>query len=98
MLAYIGDAVYEVMIRAKVVNKGSIQINGHDVRGLQPQRRLREMFGMVLRIPGCSPERSWKISGMAGWMRTDEEVIAAARQLNIHKFIMQQTGRFIRWF
>ncbi len=27
VLAYIGDAVYEVMIRAKVVNKGSIQVN-----------------------------------------------------------------------
>ena len=26
VLAYIGDAVYEVMIRAKVVNKGSIQV------------------------------------------------------------------------
>ena len=27
VLAYIGDAVYEVMIRAKVINKGSIQVN-----------------------------------------------------------------------
>ena len=27
VLAYIGDAVYEVMIRAKVINKGSIRVN-----------------------------------------------------------------------
>ena len=27
VLAYIGDAVYEVMISAKVINKGSIQVN-----------------------------------------------------------------------
>lgn len=27
VLAYVGDAVYEVMIRTKVINKGSIQVN-----------------------------------------------------------------------
>ena len=27
VLAYIGDGVYEVMIRAKVINRGSMQVN-----------------------------------------------------------------------
>ena len=27
VLAYIGDAVYEVMIRARVINRGSMQVN-----------------------------------------------------------------------
>ena len=28
VLAYIGDAVYEIMIRTKVVNDGNVQVNG----------------------------------------------------------------------
>ena len=36
VLAYIGDAVYEVMIRAKVINKGSIQVNKLHKRSRYP--------------------------------------------------------------
>ena len=45
----------KLLMRFYDVNSGAICLDGHDVRSF--------------RIPGCSRERSWKISVTAGWMR-----------------------------
>ena len=77
----------------RLINKGSIQIDGHDVRDFN-RKELREMFGMVL-------QDTWLFSGTImeniryGRLdATDEEVIAAAKAAHIHKFIMQQPGGY----
>ena len=79
----------KLLMRYYDVNKGSIRIDGHDVRDFN-RKELREMFGMVL-------QDTWLFSGTImeniryGRLdATDEEVIAAAKAAHIHKFIMQQ--------
>ena len=83
----------KLLMRYYDVNKGSIQIDGHDVRDFN-RKELREMFGMVL-------QDTWLFSGTImeniryGRLdATDEEVIAAAKAAHIHKFIMQQPGGY----
>ena len=83
----------KLLMRYYDVNKGSIQIDGHDVRDFN-RKGLREMFGMVL-------QDTWLFSGTImeniryGRLdATDEEVIAAAKAAHIHKFIMQQPGGY----
>ena len=83
----------KLLMRYYDVNKGSIRIDGHDVRDFN-RKELREMFGMVLRD-------TWLFSGTImeniryGRLdATDEEVIAAAKAAHIHKFIMQQPGGY----
>ena len=82
-----------LLMRYYDVNKGSIRIDGHDVRDFN-RKELREMFGMVL-------QDTWLFSGTImeniryGRLdATDEEVIAAAKAAHIHKFIMQQPGGY----
>ena len=83
----------KLLMRYYDVNKGSIQIDGHDVRDFN-RKELRELFGMVL-------QDTWLVSGTImeniryGRLdATDEEVIAAAKAAHIHKFIMQQPGGY----
>ena len=83
----------KLLMRYCDVNKGSIRIDGHDVRDFN-RKELREMFGMVL-------QDTWLFSGTImeniryGRLdATDEEVIAAAKAAHIHKFIMQQPGGY----
>mgnify|MGYP004604421667 FL=1 len=83
----------KLLMRYYDVNKGSIQIDGHDVRDFN-RKELREMFGMVL-------QDTWLFQGTImeniryGRLdATDEEVIAAAKAAHIHKFIMQQPGGY----
>ncbi len=83
----------KLLMRYYDVNKGSIRIDGHDVRDFN-RKELREMFGMVL-------QDTWLFSGTImeniryGRLdATDEEVIAAAKAAHIHKFIMQQPGGY----
>ena len=83
----------KLLMRYYDVNKGSIRIDGHDVRDFN-RKELREMFGMVL-------QDTWLFSGTImeniryGRLdATDEEVIAAAKAAHIHKFIMQQPGSY----
>ena len=83
----------KLLMRYYDVNKGSIQIDGHDVRDFN-RKELREMFSMVL-------QDTWLFSGTImeniryGRLdATDEEVIAAAKAAHIHKFIMQQPGGY----
>ena len=83
----------KLLMRYYDVNKGSIQIDGHDVRDFN-RKELREMFGMVL-------QDTWLFSGTImeniryGRLdATDEEVIAAAKAAHIHTFIMQQPGGY----
>ena len=83
----------KLLMRYYDVNKGSIQIDGYDVRDFN-RKELREMFGMVL-------QDTWLFSGTImeniryGRLdATDEEVIAAAKAAHIHKFIMQQPGGY----
>ena len=83
----------KLLMRYYDVNKGSIRIDGHDVRDFN-RKELREMFGMVL-------QDTWLFSGTImeniryGRLdATDEEVIAAAKAAHIHKCIMQQPGGY----
>ena len=83
----------KLLMRYYDVNKGSIRIDGHDVRDFN-RKELRGMFGMVL-------QDTWLFSGTImeniryGRLdATDEEVIAAAKAAHIHKFIMQQPGGY----
>ena len=83
----------KLLMRYYDVNKGSIRIDGHDVRDFN-RKGLREMFGMVL-------QDTWLFSGTImeniryGRLdATDEEVIAAAKAAHAHKFIMQQPGGY----
>ena len=83
----------KLLMRYYDVNKGSIRIDGHDVRDFN-RKELREMFGMVL-------QDTWLFSGTImeniryGRLdATDEEVIAAAKAAHIHKFIMRQPGGY----
>ena len=83
----------KLLMRYYDVNKGSIRIDGHDVRDFN-RKELREMFGMVL-------QDTWLFSGTImeniryGRLDAkDEEVIAAAKAAHIHKFIMQQPGGY----
>ena len=83
----------KLLMRYYDVNKGSIRIDGHDVRDFN-RKELREMFGMVL-------QDTWLFSGTImeniryGRLdATDEEVIAAAKAAHIDKFIMQQPGGY----
>ena len=83
----------KLLMRYYDVNKGSILIDGHDVRDFN-RGELREMFGMVL-------QDTWLFSGTImeniryGRLdATDEEVIAAVKAAHVHKFIMQQPGGY----
>ena len=83
----------KLLMRYYDVNKGSILIDGHDVRDFN-RGELREMFGMVL-------QDTWLFSGTImeniryGRLdATDEEVIAAAKAAHVHKFIRQQPGGY----
>lgn len=83
----------KLLMRYYDVNKGSILIDGHDVRDFN-RGELREMFGMVL-------QDTWLFSGTImeniryGRLdATDGEVIAAAKAAHVHKFIMQQPGGY----
>nr|WP_294527831.1 ABC transporter ATP-binding protein [uncultured Blautia sp.] len=83
----------KLLMRFYDVNKGSICVDGHDIRDFN-RSQLREMFGMVL-------QDTWLFSGTImeniryGRLdATDEEVIAAAKAAHIHNFIMQQPGGY----
>ena len=83
----------KLLLRFYDVNKGSICVDGHDIRDFN-RSQLREMFGMVL-------QDTWLFSGTImeniryGRLdATDEEVIAAAKAAHIHHFIMQQPGGY----
>ena len=83
----------KLLMRFYDVNKGSICVDGHDIRDFN-RSQLREMFGMVL-------QDTWLFSGTImeniRYGRLDatyEEVIAAAKAAQIHHFIMQQPGGY----
>ena len=79
----------KLLMRFYDVNKGSIKIDGHDLREFN-RTELRELFGMVL-------QDTWLFSGTImeniryGRLdATDEEVIEAAKAAHAHHFIMTQ--------
>lgn len=79
----------KLLMRFYDVNKGSIKIDGHDLREFN-RTELRELFGMVL-------QDTWLFSGTImeniryGRLdATDEEVIDAAKAAHAHHFIMTQ--------
>ena len=76
----------KLLMRFYDVNKGSIKVDGHDVREYN-RSELREMFGMVL-------QDTWLFKGSImeniryGKLdATDEEVIEAAKAAHAHHFI-----------
>lgn len=79
----------KLLMRFYDVNKGSIKIDGHDLREFN-RTELRELFGMVL-------QDTWLFNGTImeniryGRLdATDEEVIEAAKAAHAHHFIMTQ--------
>ena len=75
-----------LLMRFYDVDKGSISVDGHDIRGI-PRHSLRRSYGMVL-------QDTWLRSGtikeniaIGKPDATDEEIIAAARSSHAHGFI-----------
>ncbi len=56
---------------------GRVLVDGVDLRDVT-QNSLRSQMGIVLQDPSCSPERSVKISVLAGYNAADAEVIEEA--------------------
>ena len=78
--------VINLLMRFYDVNKGSIKIDGVDIRDMT-RKSLRESFGMVL-------QETWLHAGtirenivMGKPDATDEEIIAAAKASHAHSFI-----------
>ena len=83
----------KLLMRFYDVNKGSIQVDGHDIREFK-RSNLRENFGMVL-------QDAWLFKGSImeniryGKLEaTDEEVIAAAKAAHAHHFIETLPGGY----
>ena len=83
----------KLLMRFYDVNKGSIKVDGHDIRNFN-RSELREMFGMVL-------QDTWLFQGTImeniryGRLdATDEEVIAAAKAAHAHHFIQTLPGGY----
>lgn len=79
--------IVKLLMRFYDVNKGSIQLDGHDLRDFD-RNEIRNMFGMVL-------QDTWLFNGTImeniryGRLdASDEEVIAAAKAAHAHHFIM----------
>lgn len=78
--------IINLLMRFYDVNKGSIKIDGVDIRDFR-REDLRSMFGMVL-------QDTWLFNGTikenlryAKFDATDEEIIEAAKVANAHHFI-----------
>ncbi len=83
----------KLLMRFYDVTKGSIRVDGHDVRDFN-RSELRENFGMVL-------QDTWLFEGTImeniryGRLEaTDEEVIAAAKAAHAHHFIQTLPGGY----
>ena len=85
----------KLLMRFYDVNKGSICVDGHDIRDFN-RSQLREMFGMVL-------QDTWLFSGTimenirygaTGCYRRRGGVRRTAKAAHIHHFIMQQPGGY----
>ncbi len=83
----------KLLMRFYDVNKGSIRVDGHDLRDFN-RSELRENFGMVL-------QDTWLFQGTImeniryGRLdATDEEVIAAAKAAHAHHFISTLPGGY----
>ena len=83
----------KLLMRFYDVNKGTIQVDGHDIRDFN-RSELRENFGMVL-------QDTWLFKGTImeniryGRLdATDEEVIAAAKAAHAHHFISTLPGGY----
>ena len=77
-----------LLMRFYDVQKGSIQVDGHDIRQITRQS-LRTSYGMVLQETWL---RSASIRDNIAYGRPDaseEEVIAAAKKAHAHSFIMR---------
>ncbi len=83
----------KLLMRFYDVDKGSIQIDGHDIRDFN-RRELRDAFGMVL-------QDTWLFKGSImeniryGRLdATDDEVVAAAKAAYAHHFIQTLPGGY----
>ena len=63
VLAYIGDAVYEVLIRTKVVNQGSMQVNKMHKRSAALVKAQAQANMVKLLMEDFSEEETAVISG-----------------------------------
>ncbi len=83
----------KLLMRFYDVQKGSIQVDGHDLRDFH-RSELRENFGMVL-------QDTWLFKGTfmeniryGRLDATDEEVVAAAKAAHAHRFISTLPGGY----
>ena len=83
----------KLLMRFYDVNKGSILVDGHDIRDFN-RADLRQMFGMVL-------QDTWLFHGTimeniryGNLNATDEEVIEAAKAARVHRFVQTLPGGY----
>ena len=76
----------KLLMRDYDVNKGSIQIDGHDVRDFN-RKELREMFGMVLQDTWLYNDTIRENIRFGRLDATDEEVIEAAKAAQVDHFV-----------
>ncbi len=82
-----------LLMRFYDVQKGSIQVDGHDIRQIT-RHSLRTSYGMVLQETWL---RSASIRDNIAYGRpdaTDEEVIEAAKKAHAHSFIMRMADGY----
>lgn len=83
----------KLLMRFYDVNKGSILIDGHDLRDFN-RRELREMFGMVLQDTWLfhgTIEENIKYGKLDA---THEEVVEAAKAAHVHRFVQTLPGGY----
>ena len=78
--------IVKLLMRFYDINKGSITIDGHDIRDFD-RNTLRSMFGMVLQDTWLYNASIMENIRYGRLTATDEEVIAAAKAAHVDDFI-----------
>ena len=80
--------VINLLMRFYDVDKGSIEVSGHDVRDIT-RASLRRSYGMVLQETWLKNGTVRENIALGKPDATDEEIIAAAKSAHAHSFIRQ---------
>ncbi len=80
--------VINLLMRFYDVDSGSIEVSGHDIRGIT-RASLRRSYGMVLQETWLKNGTVRENIAMGKPDATDDEIIAAAKSAHAHSFIRQ---------
>ena len=80
--------VINLLMRFYDVDKGSIEVSGHDIRDIT-RASLRQSYGMVLQETWLKNGTVRENIAMGKPYASDEEIIAAAKSAHAHSFIRQ---------